>query len=568
MNAVEEKVTRVLGAIILTLPYLEALEVARHVDHYCPYDGALSHGKVFTIIVLNRLHAPHPLYKLGEWAKECGLGELLGLADPVGQLNDDRLALTLEVVYAQQVEIQAAISLSAIRRFDLALEMIHYDLTSIFFRGLYEDSELLRHGYSRDHLPREKQVVLGLNSTADGEVPLWGQVHPGNTTDATTVVDNLRRLQKLIAQLGDKHSKLLVSGDTILWNGSNMLAVERGGGYFLGPTKLTPRLKQIIARLPESLFRRLPYSDHPSNQAKREPVTYRAAYCRLVFEAVEPEEPKGALTEETRSGDEPVDTKTADKSADKQRAPRVAVRLRVWAGVIWDSALAKEQAADRERAIVRYEEALSLAVGRLNQRRYKKGAYVRERLAAIAGQHKGGEPFVRYELTGEDGTLALRCWREEAAIKEAARLDGKWLLVSNKPPQPEQDKVAYLDWMLSSYRGEKGIERRMRNLKSDSPIRPIFLHNDDRIGGLCLAHLVALQVFALIERDCRRSDKLAREKYTFPKLRDLFATYSITVLRLNDGHEVRLIDTLSPKQHQVLTALGLEIITNRVAFVT
>ena len=565
MNAVEEKVTRVLGAITLTLPYLETLEVARHVDRYCPYDGVLSHGKVFTIIVLNRLHAPHPLYRVGEWAKESGLGELLGLTDPVGQLNDDRLALTLEVVYAQQVEIQAAISLGAIRRFDLALEMIHYDLTSIFFRGLYESSELLHHGYSRDHLPREKQVVLGLNSTADGEVPLWGQVHSGNTTDATTVVDNLRRLQKLIAQLGDKHSKLLVSGDTILWNGPNMLAVERGGGYFLGPTKLTPRLEQIIARLPESLFRRLPYSDHPSNQAKREPVTYRAAYCRLVFEV---KEPMGALTEETRSGDEPADTEPADESAGKHRAPRVVVRLGVWAGVIWDSALAKEQAADRERAILKYEEALSLTSGRLNQRRYKKGAYVRERLAAIVGQHKGGEPFVRYELTGEDGALALRCWREEAAIKDAARLDGKWLLVSNKPPESKQDKVTYLDWMLSSYRGQKGIERRMRNLKSDSPIRPIFLHNDDRIGGLCLAHLVALQVFALIERDCRHSDELASEKYTFPKLRDLFATYSITVLRLTDGHEVRLVDTLSPKQHQVLTALGLEIITNRVAFVT
>ncbi|MHC4500357.1 MAG: hypothetical protein ACYS21_14735, partial [Planctomycetota bacterium] len=87
-------------------------------------------------------------------------------------LNYDRLVDTLAAVSACWSEIATQVTLQAVERFGLRLETIHYDLTSVFFQGAYQHSELVDLGYSRDHRPDKPQVVLALSTTADGEVPM------------------------------------------------------------------------------------------------------------------------------------------------------------------------------------------------------------------------------------------------------------------------------------------------------------------------------------------------------------------------------------------------------------
>lgn len=56
------------------------------------------------------------------------------------------------------------------------------NLTSSFFEGLAEDNDLAERGYSRDHRPDCKQIVLALVVTPDG-FPLYHEVFAGNTND-------------------------------------------------------------------------------------------------------------------------------------------------------------------------------------------------------------------------------------------------------------------------------------------------------------------------------------------------------------------------------------------------
>src|SRR5919108_466076 len=72
-----------------------------------------------------------------------------------------------------------------------------YDLTSVAFCGAYEEADLVRFGYSRDHRPDRKQVEVATTVALAGGVPLDYRVLAGNVADCPTPVDNLRRLQTL-----------------------------------------------------------------------------------------------------------------------------------------------------------------------------------------------------------------------------------------------------------------------------------------------------------------------------------------------------------------------------------
>ena len=72
--------------------------------------------------------------------------------------------------------------------------LILYDVTSSYFEGEYADSEIVEFGYNRDHKDGREQIVIGLITTAEG-CPVCVEVFPGNTQDASTVIDKIRDLR-------------------------------------------------------------------------------------------------------------------------------------------------------------------------------------------------------------------------------------------------------------------------------------------------------------------------------------------------------------------------------------
>jgi len=66
-----------------------------------------------------------------------------------------------------------------------------YDITSSYFEG--ETCPLAAYGYNRDGKQGKKQVVLGVVCAADG-CPIWMDVFQGNTSDQTTVKQELIHL--------------------------------------------------------------------------------------------------------------------------------------------------------------------------------------------------------------------------------------------------------------------------------------------------------------------------------------------------------------------------------------
>ena len=74
------------------------------------------------------------------------------------------------------------------------LDLVFMDTTSLYFEGAGGQT-LGQHGYSKDHRPDLKQMILAVLLDGDGR-PVCSEMWPGNTADVTSlipVVDRLRR---------------------------------------------------------------------------------------------------------------------------------------------------------------------------------------------------------------------------------------------------------------------------------------------------------------------------------------------------------------------------------------
>src|ERR1700730_7257815 len=85
------------------------------------------------------------------------------------------------------------------RRRDLftKLDLVFMDTTSLYFEG--EGGQTLgRHGYSKDHRPDLRQMILAVLLDGDGR-PICTEMWPGNTADMTTLIPVIDRLQRRFA---------------------------------------------------------------------------------------------------------------------------------------------------------------------------------------------------------------------------------------------------------------------------------------------------------------------------------------------------------------------------------
>jgi transposase len=71
--------------------------------------------------------------------------------------------------------------------------LVLFDVSSSFYTG--RKSQLVRHGYSRDHRSDQPQIVYGLLCDVEGR-PIAVEVFPGNTADPTTFTQFVARVRK------------------------------------------------------------------------------------------------------------------------------------------------------------------------------------------------------------------------------------------------------------------------------------------------------------------------------------------------------------------------------------
>ncbi len=273
----QSQVARNPGAACLTPPILRDRGLVEAVNQPCPSDPVASHGQVAQRLVVNRLQAPRPLYKVGEWREQSALAPALGLRPE--QAHDTRLGETLDALFPQHQAIWQAVLLKAVQRYHLPLQGLQYDSTSTYFEGLYTESEWVQFGYSRDHRPDTKQLELGVTVTGQG-LPRAFRVWVGNTADRTTPRQNMEAVPALLPATDGKeatilHDRALATPETLVW-------YDQHAQNFMRPMSADEALHAVLDAVPqeERLGQPLAYRSVHTNPTARRPIVAFGASIR------------------------------------------------------------------------------------------------------------------------------------------------------------------------------------------------------------------------------------------------------------------------------------------------
>jgi hypothetical protein len=461
-------VRREVGPLLLAWHFLSQLDLIATVDRALPQRGRqqLSVGEAAAALISSRLCSPSPLYDIAGWASTAALQELFGI--PAALLNDDRLGRALETLAVYAETLRGTLAARAIERFGVDSGRLHVDLTALRVTGAYERSALVAHGWAQGQ-GVARQVRALQAASADG-VSLYVRPEPGNAAEVTLIGQSLERLRALTGPNG------LLILDAACGQPKTLCEIARCELRFIVPLRVQTGFRErFLADVGHDALHALRYvSQRERRLAPRQRTRYR-----------------GALR----------DWQLTDPQTGQTHRFRVAY--------IHSSEEAREVAAARERALQTAEAALERIRNGLGGRYYKTRRQVDARVARIrTGQL---EQLLTVTTGTRHGKPTISWQRDHHALAAAARTDGIYALATNLPGQR-----LTAGQLLRSYKGQQIVERRHRDYKHTLKVRPIFLHNDDRIYALTSIIGIALLIFGLIETELRK--RLSHDQQLLPGL--------------------------------------------------
>jgi hypothetical protein len=447
-------IRRDVGPLLLAWQFMRELDLVATIDRALPARGRaqLSVGEVAAALIASRLCSPSPLYDVAGWASGAAVQELLGI--PAALLNDDRLGRGLEALAVHAEPVRGALAARAIERFGIDVGRLHVDLTTLRVAGAYENSALVAKGWGPDR--RVERQVRTLQATSADGVSVYVRPDPGDAAEVALIGASLERLRAL-AGPG------LVICDAACGHAKTICQLAASGLRFIVPLRVATGFRErFLSDVGHERLRPLRYV------AEREHALAPARRTRY----------RGAL----------VDWQLTAPETGEPLALRVAY--------IHSSEEAHEVAAARERALSKAEDALAHVQRGLGGRHYKTRRAVDTRVAKIlTGQVEG---LIVTKTATRAGKPTLSYHRDHDAINAAARTDGIYALATNLPGRLSANRV------LELYKAQQIVERRHRDYKQTLKVRPIFLHNDDRIHALVSLVGLALLIFGLIETELRK----------------------------------------------------------------
>jgi transposase len=198
-------------------------------------------SRVAAVLAINRLCAPGSELAIEErWYPTTALDDLLQI--PPASVNDSRLYRCLDRLIAHKSELERHLRERYGELFGAEFDVLLYDLTSSYVEGAAAKDAMLQRGYSRDHRPDCKQVVIALIVNAEG-FPLSYETFDGNRADVTTVEAVMRMVERKYGR-----ARRVWVFDRGVVSEENLAALRRRNGQYLVGTPRS-KLKQFEAEL-------------------------------------------------------------------------------------------------------------------------------------------------------------------------------------------------------------------------------------------------------------------------------------------------------------------------------
>ena len=476
------QLVRHLSALPILLALLTRLKVRETINRYCSTQSPIDNGAIVLVLVLNRLMAPRPLYKVVDWLATTLIAEYLGISRY--KFNDDRLGRTLDALAQHLPAIWTAIQQPILLRYQVDLSVVFYDLTALIMTGKYDKSALVDYGFAHNTPSDDPKVKLGLVASRDGGLPLLFQPWSGRTADKATVQTNMHNLRQFLQQNGWRSSQVLVVGDCANLNSELAWAYQDANlRYLAGLGKLEKVHKDLLLAAEDWRFKNMPLTEQTDQDG------YWGVPCEVPF---------------THMG-----------------------RTLTHRGlVVLSGPMQQSLRQTRQQNLRNLQIALHQLQGKINlgQQRYRSEKEINCRIATQLKKSPVGN-LLRVQLTtSAEGKFNLNWNLDANALESAQRADGRYLLVTN------DFRLSYSQ-MLALYREKDAVEKRFEVCKQDLKARPFYVHSDDRIQAMLLINLIALLVYSLLERQAEQHGLCLTARQMIERL----ATLQVQLIEAWDG---------------------------------
>lgn len=126
------------------------------------------------------------------------------------------------------------------------VDVIFYDATTVYFES-FEEDELKKNGFSKDHKHNQPQVLLALMVTTDG-LPVDYEIFPGDTFEGHTLIPALTKIRKKY-----DIEKIVFVADSAMLSKDNIKCLEDLEEYNLSYI-VGARLKNMAAPLKDKIL--------------------------------------------------------------------------------------------------------------------------------------------------------------------------------------------------------------------------------------------------------------------------------------------------------------------------
>jgi transposase len=544
-----------VGALPIIDRLLERMRLDEFLRSYLPRaDRRCRIAPTIGVILLlkNVLLCREPLYGIGEWAARYA-PEVLGFADTqLPSLNDDRVGRCLDRLFESDItSMVLALVTHVVREFQVDLDELHNDSTTITFHGVYADATeeqkrgkqtrmAITWGYNKDHRPDLKQLLYILTVARDGAVPLYFQVASGNVVDDQTH----RATWDLLCRLTGRRDFLYVA-DCKLASTENMAYIHQHQGRFL---TVLPRTRSEDRAFRDSLVNGQVQWRHIHDKRNdngeivdqftvSEPATLSAEGYRLVW------------YHSTRKAEQ--DARSRHQQIEGAMDELAELRLKL----------------SSPRTRYRQEAKVAKAVQEILRGRSAErwiAIEIKERTEEKFRQDRRGRPNEQTRYVKKTSTrFELAYHIDNTRLAAEACSDGVFPLITN------DDSLSELE-MLLAYKSQPSLEKRFSHLKTDFEVAPVYLKEASRIQALLCVYFLALLTESLLERELRRAmDREAIESLplypegrkcrrpTARRLIDLFDDVQRHWLRAGRRPPVVFTTELSRLQRRLLRLLGM-----------
>ena len=544
-----------VGALPLINRILQQMELEQFLQSHLKKDGPtmkLPTSAGLLLLVRNILLSREPIYGVGEWAQRH-VPELLGIGrGQLAYLNDDRVGRCLDRLFdGLDNSLIMDVVRHVIEKFNLSLDELHNDSTTVTFHGDYDESTQeswrrglktlgITWGHNKDHRPDLKQLLYTLTVTEDGGVPVYFTTHSGNTADDTTHIKTWELLRELVGK-----PDFLYVADCKLASTKNLRAIDSRGGRFI---TVLPR-----TRREDKAFRR------------RLTDSTDALSWKLLYEICDDDgdviDRLSVVDENFRTSDgfrllwyfsqrkAEQDAKTRVRQLDQLHGELQELQKRLRSKRTRFRSRSKvEQELEKLLAESPVSHLLVVAIQEHDVVTYKQ---------ANRGRPSAETPYLRQV----EKRYSLQIDPDADKLSACAFSDGKFPLMTNVDDLGAEE-------ILRAYKRQPFVEKRFSQFKNDFAVAPVFLKDVARIQALLGVYFFALIVQTLLERELRLQMKKRKiddlplypegrpcKAPTTRRVVDLLEPVQLHELRKGNSKET-LVTTLNKAQRNVLSLLG------------